>query len=120
MSTPNTVTETGTAAVYQHCNVSHFSRLRPYAFLAMSEDSARSLAPHRSRLEECPPSAKLVAKVLKEEGTLTQAQLAAETHLSKRTIRYALSDLESADIVRSEISFVDARQQLYSIAPPDA
>jgi hypothetical protein len=40
------------------------------------------------RVRELPPSAKLVAKVLDYEETLTQSQIAEETLLPARTVRY--------------------------------
>ena len=67
-------------------------------------------------LSDLPPSAKLVAKVLEYENTLTQSQLAEETLLPPRTVRYALSRLEDHDIVESRFSFTDARKRLYSLA----
>jgi DNA-binding MarR family transcriptional regulator len=67
-------------------------------------------------VREMPPSAKLVAKALEYEGQLTQTGLAEETLLPARTVRYALSRLEDADVVRSRISFTDARKRVYSLA----
>ena len=67
-------------------------------------------------VEELPPSAKLVAKVLEYNGTLTQSELAEETLLPPRTVRYALTRLEDADVVDSRFSFSDARKRLYTLA----
>jgi len=64
---------------------------------------------------ELPPSAKLVAKVLEYNDTLTQSELADETLLPPRTVRYALSRLEEQDVVTSRFSFADARKRLYSL-----
>ena len=47
-------------------------------------------------LRELPPSTKLVAKVLEYDDSLTQSQLAEETLLPPRTVRYALTRLEDA------------------------
>jgi DNA-binding MarR family transcriptional regulator len=66
-------------------------------------------------VREMPPSAKLVAKVLDYEETMTQSQLAEETLLPARTVRYALSRLEDADVVDSRFSFTDARKRLYTL-----
>lgn len=66
-------------------------------------------------VRELPPSAKLVAKVLAYEGTLTQSQLADETLLPARTVRDALSQLEDAGVVDSRISFTDARKRCYTL-----
>lgn len=72
--------------------------------------------PDREALRELPPSAKLVAKVLEYRGTLTQSELAEETLLPSRTVRYALTRLDEADIVESRFSFTDARKRIYSLA----
>lgn len=66
-------------------------------------------------IREMPPSAKLVAKVLDYNDTMTQSQLAEETLLPPRTVRYALSRLEDADVVDSRFSFSDARKRLYTL-----
>lgn len=62
-----------------------------------------------------PPSAKLVAKVLEYDGTLTQSQLADETLLPPRTVRYALNRLEEVGVVDSRFSFADARKRIYTL-----
>ena len=71
---------------------------------------------HREALRELPPSAKLVAKVLEYNGTLTQSELAEETLLPPRTVRYAISRLDEEGIVESRFSFSDARKRIYSLA----
>lgn len=70
-------------------------------------------AEYRDRLGELPPSAKLVAKVLETESPLSQGQLAEESLLPDRTVRYALNRLEDVDLVGSRYSFRDARKQVY-------
>lgn len=67
-------------------------------------------------VRELPPSAKLVAKVLDYNDTLTQSQLAEETLLPARTVRYALTRLEEEDVVNSRFSFSDARKRLYTLS----
>jgi hypothetical protein len=49
-------------------------------------------------LSDLPPSAKLVAKALEYDDTLTQGQLEDETLLPSRTVRYALTRLEEHDL----------------------
>ena len=66
-------------------------------------------------VRDLPPSAKLVAKVLDYNETLTQSELAEETLLPPRTVRYALSRLEEEGVVDSRFSFSDARKRLYSL-----
>lgn len=66
-------------------------------------------------IQDLPPSAKLVYKVLEYHGPQTQKQLVDLTLLSSRTVRYALEQLEEADVVASEIHIPDARQKMYSL-----
>ena len=66
-------------------------------------------------LRGLPPSAKLVLKVLEYNEALTQGELADETLLPPRTVRYALTRLEEAGVVESRFSFADARKRLYSL-----
>jgi DNA-binding GntR family transcriptional regulator len=76
-------------------------------------DDRLTTAEYRDRLRELPPSAKLVAKVLEGDSPLSQGQLAEESLLPDRTVRYALNRLEESDIVGSRYSFKDARKQVY-------
>jgi DNA-binding MarR family transcriptional regulator len=80
-----------------------------------------SLSPQEpaADLAELPPSAKLVAKTLEYEGDSTQSELAESTLLPPRTVRYALTQLEENGIVSSRISFMDARQRIYSLELSD-
>jgi DNA-binding MarR family transcriptional regulator len=64
---------------------------------------------------DLPPSAKLVAKVLEYNETLTQSELAEETLLPPRTVRYALTRLEEEGVIDSRFSFADARKRLYTL-----
>lgn len=68
---------------------------------------------YRERLRELPPSAKLVAKVLETDSPLSHAQLAEESLLPDRTVRYALNRLDEMGLVDSRYSFHDARKQVY-------
>ena len=67
----------------------------------------------RDRLRELPPSAKLVAKVLETDSPMSQGQLADESLLPDRTVRYALNRLDDEGLVSSRYSFRDARKQVY-------
>ena len=67
-------------------------------------------------VRDLPPSAKLVAKVLEYNGTLTQSQLSEETLLPARTVRYALNRLDEEDAVDSRFSFADARKRIYTLS----
>ena len=79
-------------------------------------DSPLTDPDYRDRLRELPPSAKLVAKVLEGASPLSQGQLAEESLLPDRTVRYALNRLEDEELVGSRYSFDDARKQVYFLA----
>jgi DNA-binding MarR family transcriptional regulator len=66
-------------------------------------------------VDDLPPSAKLVFKVLEYKGSLTQKEIVEESMLSARTVRYALERLEELEVVEEDIYFADARQNLYEI-----
>lgn len=84
--------------------------------MSASEISATEATTDRwEPVRDLPPSAKLVAKVLEYEGTLTQTELSEETLLPARTVRYALSRLEDEEIVKSRFSFADARKRMYTL-----
>lgn len=77
--------------------------------------TAKTTGDRWESVRDLPPSAKLVAKVLDYEGTLSQGELAEQTMLPSRTVRYAISRLEDADVVESQFSFVDARKRRYTL-----
>jgi DNA-binding MarR family transcriptional regulator len=81
-------------------------------------ESTDTLSPDEfeARLRELPPSAKLVAKVLEIDAPLSQSQVADESLLPDRTVRYALNRLEEQNLIVSRYSFHDARKQVYSLA----
>jgi len=66
-------------------------------------------------IEDLPPSAKLVFKVLEYGGLLTQKEIVRESYLPPRTVRYALSRLKSEDFLEERFYFKDARQSLYGL-----
>ena len=73
-------------------------------------------APLRERIQNLPPSAKLVAYTLHHNGRLSSQELVEETFLSERTVRLALRELKQADAVNTEISMQDARKRLYELS----
>jgi DNA-binding MarR family transcriptional regulator len=79
-------------------------------------DTTLSEEEYRERLRELPPSAKLVAKVLEMDAPLSQAQVAEESLLPDRTVRYALTRLEERGLVHAQYSLQDARKQVYTLA----
>jgi DNA-binding MarR family transcriptional regulator len=87
--------------------------------MSTSESPERKQADDHGTWEDVrdlPPSAKLVAKVLDYNETLTQSQLAEKTLLPPRTVRYALNRLEEENVVESRFSFSDARKRLYTLS----
>ncbi|RQG91267.1 MarR family transcriptional regulator [Natrarchaeobius halalkaliphilus] len=69
-----------------------------------------------SSISELSPSAKLVYKVLEYEGVMTQEEIATESRLCARTVRYALRKLEESALVTSRVSLEDARKSKYWIS----
>lgn len=67
-------------------------------------------------LDDLPPSAKLVFKVLEYDGPMTQKALVEESMLSARTVRYALERLSDRGVIEEDIYFADARQSLYRLS----
>jgi len=63
-----------------------------------------------------PPSAKLVFKVLETGEPLTQKDIIEKTRLPPRTVRYAIRRLKTNALLKERLSYIDARQSLYSIA----
>ena len=64
-----------------------------------------------------PPSAKRVYSVLRSSGPLTQKEIAHQSRLPARTVRYALDRLKGEDMLIERFYFKDTRQRLYSIKP---
>lgn len=67
----------------------------------------------RERLSELPPSAKLVARTLTNDGALSQADIAERSLLPPRTVRYGLDSLEDAQLLAARPSLEDARKRVY-------
>lgn len=70
---------------------------------------------HRQSLEGLPPSAKLVAWTLAEHGELSPGNLAEETLLPVRTVRYAVKQLDEAGVIQRRVDLTDSRRTLYSL-----
>ncbi|NJD78378.1 MAG: MarR family transcriptional regulator [Candidatus Methanoperedens sp.] len=67
------------------------------------------------KIEHLSPSVKLVFKVLEYKGLMTQKELAAESYLPSRTVRYALSRLKKEGMIEERLYYKDARQCLYGV-----
>jgi DNA-binding MarR family transcriptional regulator len=81
----------------------------------IGENSSFSQEEFDERLRELPPSAKLIAKVLEIDAPLSQGELAEESLLPDRTVRYALNRLDESGLVVSRHSFDDARKRVYAL-----
>jgi hypothetical protein len=53
--------------------------------------------------------------VLEYGGLLTQKEIAEQSYLPPRTIRYALNRLKDEDFLQERFYFKDARQSLYGL-----
>jgi len=84
--------------------------------IGFSADEADPVERFR-RLEDLPPSAKLVHYVMDEEGSMTGDQIREQTLLPERTVRDAVSRLRDADIVVTRIDPADPPRHAYSLRP---
>jgi len=64
---------------------------------------------------ELKKSACLVLQAFADSGFLTQEQIAAETGLSERSVKYALKELVSRRIISEQQDFCDMRRKSYKI-----
>lgn len=64
-------------------------------------------------IQEIPPSAKYVLKVLEAEGPLSVKEIAEKTLLSPRTVRYSLTLLVKRGLVKKLVNLRDTRQTYY-------
>ncbi len=70
---------------------------------------------HTKKIERLSPSVKLIFKVLEYRGLMTQKELAAESYLPPRTVRYALTRLKKEGMIEERLYYKDARQCLYGV-----
>lgn len=85
--------------------------------MSAPESVCRETSPRETwnDVQELPASAKLVAKVLEYNDTMTQQEITGETLLPARTVRYAVNRLDEANVIRSRFSFSDTRKRLYTL-----
>lgn len=69
------------------------------------------------RLVDQGPSAKFVYFVLASERSLTKQELRRRTLLPDRTLRYAISQLDEADILEKRVNLDNPREYRYSVRP---
>lgn len=85
--------------------------------IASNTSNPESAKNRYRRLENLPPSAKLVYLVLVKEHKMSREDLERHTYLSGRTVRHALSHLRDEGLVEQEINLRDARINLYRALP---
>lgn len=69
----------------------------------------------RSDIEDFPPSVRLVLQTLHATDGLTTSQLAEETGLVERTIRYALTRLDDQGVIESRYLLTDPQTCEYEL-----
>lgn len=72
-----------------------------------------------AKIDDHPPSSKLVVKTLKHEGEMTERELRCSTRLPGRTLRNAISRLDDAGVVERRENPKDARSTIYSLKDDD-
>ncbi len=83
--------------------------------MSILKDNNNAKAPNYAGIDGYSPSMKLVLNILENHGPLTQKEIAKETRLPSRTVRYALNRLKDEGILHEREYFQDARQCLYQI-----
>jgi DNA-binding MarR family transcriptional regulator len=69
-----------------------------------------------TELQQLPPSATLVYKILEQaNGELTQQEIVNKSDTHPRTVRWALDRLQEEDLIASRPRPGDARQDLYRL-----
>jgi len=74
----------------------------------------------RERLKDKSPSVKLVSYALQRHSELTMDELGTSTLLPPRTIRYAIKELRSENLVESRAKLDDVRKKSYEWIGTDA
>ena len=75
----------------------------------------RTLQLNEEKLRGLPASAKLVHRILQDEGRMTQKEIINNSLLPERTVRYALDFLMKKNLITNHPHFNDARQNVYNI-----
>ncbi len=82
---------------------------------SLESASDNESTPGWDAVRELPPSAKLVAKILEHNELLSQGEIANETLLPPRTVRYALTKLDDAGVIDVKFCISDARKRYYRL-----
>ena len=81
----------------------------------VDEQPQSDLSPEE--IDDFPPSIRLVLQCLVGTDGLTTRQLAEETGLAERTIRYALTRLDDRDVIESSYLLSDPQTCEYALRP---
>lgn len=65
-------------------------------------------------LDDLPPSAKLVVKVIEHEGEMDKEEICKKARLPESTTQYALKKLVEKDIIDVKVGDGDGRRLVYS------
>ena len=68
-----------------------------------------------TELDDLPPSAKLINKMLEYHGSLTAEEIEEESSLPRGTVSEALAQLDERVLISSQPSTDDARKTFYDL-----
>jgi DNA-binding MarR family transcriptional regulator len=63
------------------------------------------------------PSTRLIIKVLEENGWMTQKEIVDKTNLPPRTVKYAIKQMKSNQILEEKPNWDDLRSKLLRLNP---
>jgi transcription initiation factor IIE alpha subunit len=66
---------------------------------------------------QLPPSSKTVLSLLEKGEEMTHKDIVKLTHISPRTVRYAIRKLKEQHLIIEKFNFRDARQTIYQGKP---
>ena len=66
-------------------------------------------------INDAPPSAKFILKLLQYEGPLTQKDIISLSSLQIRTVRHGISYLKKKDLIEENKTLRDARFSIYRL-----
>ena len=93
----------------------------PANFITINEIKKTPLEKIKSReisipyIDDAPPSAKFILKLLEYEGPLTQKDIISLSSLQIRTVRHGISYLKKKDLIEENKTLRDARFSIYRL-----
>lgn len=94
---------------------------RPANFIIINEIKKTPIEKMKSRelsmpyIDDAPPSAKFILKLLQYEGPLTQKDIISLSSLQIRTVRHGISYLKKKDLIEENKTLRDARFSIYRL-----